>query len=154
MSVIHEYLKILKQKKKKDPVQPAVVVPQKNNVIAPRYLITGFILLFCLSVLSFLTNIKVSGPKVMETKVVEKTQDLPAPVPALNTDHAAGLEYSLKGIIYNAASPSAIINGKLVEKNGKIDDWRIVEISPSEVRMENTNNEAVLTLKLLSPSGQ
>jgi hypothetical protein len=149
MSVIYEYLKILEQKKKQNPPQPAapVPVPQSNNVVAPRYLITGFILLFCLSILSFLTNIKVSGPKVMETKVVEK-----APVP--NTEHAPVLEYSLKGIIYNAASPSAIINGKLVEKNGKIDDWRIIEISPSEVKMENTNNESVLTLKLPSPSGQ
>ncbi len=154
MSVIYEYLKILEEKKKQNPLQPVASVLQKNNVIAPRYLMGWLIFLSCALILSFLINIKGSGPKVIETKVVEKTQDLPAPVPALNTDHAAGLEYSLKGIIYNAASPSAIINGKLVEKNGKIDDWRIVEISPSEVRMENTNNEAVLTLKLLSPSGQ
>lgn len=154
MSVIYEYLKILEEKKKRNPVQPAAPVPQKNNVVAPPYLIRGFVLLCCVLILSFLINIKGGGPKVMETKVVEKAPDPPAPAPVPNTEHAPVLEYSLKGIIYNAASPSAIINGKLVEKNGKIGDWQVMEISPSEVKMENTNNESVLTLKLPSPSGQ
>ncbi len=72
----------------------------------------------------------------------------------LNNENASALEYSLKGIIYNPESPSAIINEQLVEKNGKIDDWQVVEISPSEVKLENTSNKSLLTLKLNLPSGQ
>lgn len=164
MSIIYDYLQLLEKKKKEggaqkqETVQPNAPVPQKKSLTILLYFAMGLVILACASILLFWKNIKFSGPKGAE-KVVNAQQNLNfAPqdfrAQSLNSENASVLEYSLKGIIYNAESPSAIINSQLVEKNGKIDDWQVMEISPSEVKLENTSNKSLLTLKLNSSSGQ
>lgn len=160
MSIIYEYLQLLEKKKKQNTPQPNAPVPisQKKKVSLQPYFIMTIVLIVGLSIFFSLKYITTSGSRWIE-KTAPSQQNLnftPQDFHAqgLNADNTSGLEYSLKGIIYNAESPSAIINSQLVEKNGKIDDWEVMEISPSEVRLENTSNKSLLTLKLNSPSGQ
>lgn len=155
MSILYDYLKILESKKKQD-APPAANAPvfQKNNVAKPPYFIMGFGLLACLLLLFFLINLKPKAVgRISARNIVNAGEDLKfAPTDSdaqdLNSDKISGLGYRLEGIIYNSDSPFAIINGKLIEKNGKIDDWQVIEISVSEVSLKNTDDNSLLTLKL------
>lgn len=161
MSILYDYLKVLEKKKKQEAAWPnaaPIPVPQKKSVTTLPYFVMGLVILACVSMLFFWKNIKFSGMTGAE-RVVNAKQNLnftpqDSHTQGLNTDNTSGLEYSLKGIIYNSESPCAIINGQLIEKNGKIDNWQVVEISPSEVKLENTSNKSLLTLKFNPSSGQ
>jgi hypothetical protein len=161
MSILYEYLKVLENKKGKDIIHFKAPVRQRKNPAAPPYLVVICVILGCALALFFYKNTMiVSAPK--ETKGITNYQQNSKFTPiksditgfANNDNNAPGIDYSLKGIIYNAESPSAIIDGKLVEKNEKIGDWQVMEISPSEVRLENPKNNSLLTLKLNSSSEQ
>jgi len=166
MSILYDYLKLVEKKKKEGAVHKQgatqadtpVPISQKKKVSLQPYFTMGIVLIVGLSFFFSLKYITASGPRRIEKAVLTQQnlnftpQDFRAQ--SLNSENASALEYSLKGIIYNAESPSAIINSQLVEKNGKVDDWQVMEISPSEVKLENTSNKSLLTLKLNSPSGQ
>lgn len=160
MSIIYDYLQLLEKKKKQNSSQPNAPVPisQKKKVSLQPYFIMTIVLIVGLSVFFSLKYITTSGSRWIEKTALTRQSLNYTPqdfrVQSLNHENASVLEYSLKGIIYNAESPSAIINSQLVEKNGKIDDWQVMEISPSEVKLENTSNKSLLTLKLNSSSGQ
>jgi hypothetical protein len=159
MSILYEYLKILEKKKEQDASRaPLTPVKQKRSISVWPYLIIGLAVFACVLILLFWEGLKGSLPKAKIEKTVIPQTEINPPAPDLNTPSPSldtavkpySPEYSLKGIIYNAESPSAIINGQLLEKNGKIDDWQVMEISPSEVKLENINNKSVLILKLNS----
>jgi len=156
MSILYDYLKILEKKKKEDgfvPDVPVAQVPQKNSVSVTRYFIAGLSIFVCVLILFFLNNIKEKFP-AETARVAVNHRDLnfiPRDLTAqegLSRGKSRNLDFSLKGIIFNTDSPSAIINSQLIEKNSKIDDWQVMEISPSEVKLENTSNKSLLTLKL------
>ncbi len=157
MSILYEYLKILEKKKEQNASRaPFTPVKQKKSISVWPYLIIGLAVFACALILFFWKGLKVSLPVAKVEKTVNPQKEINSPAQDLNTvslNTAAkpySPEYSLKGIVYNADSPSAIINGQLLEKNGKIDDWQVMEISPSEVKLENINNKSVLILKLSS----
>lgn len=56
--------------------------------------------------------------------------------------------YLLEGVIYDEQNPSAIINGKVLRKTDKIDDYTVVEISQDSVQLINRNDNKILTLYL------
>lgn len=156
MSILYDYLKILEKKKGISAACLQAPVQQKRSVALLPYFVIGFIFLIGLAILFFLINTKskVPAPPAVLEKINNSqggsnlvTQDSYG----LSSNNVSNLDYSLQGIIYNADSPSAIINGKLIEKNGKIGDWKVIEISPSEVEMENIKTNSLLTLKLNSP---
>lgn len=166
MSILYDYLKLVEKKKKEGAVHKQgatqadtpVSIPQKRKVNLWPYLAIGFVFIAGASLFLFFKNITTSSTRWIE-KTAPTRQNLSfAPQDSytqnLDKENASVLEYSLKGIIYNAESPSAIINSQLVEKYAKIDDWQVMEISPSEVKLENTDNKSLLTLKLNSSSGQ
>lgn len=113
-----------------------------------NYLAAGFVLFGCVLALLFLRGTMATQQNIKFLSINSNMPDLN------NDDNTLGQGYSLKGIIYNPDSPSAIINDKLVAKDSKIGDWQVVEISPSEVKLENPNNESLLTLKLNSSLAQ
>lgn len=144
MSILYDYLKVLEKKKREGVVSLEAPVKKNNIALMLNSLVASFILLGCVLALFLLKS-------TMATQQSIKFPSINSNMPALNKDDVV-LEqgYSLKGIIYNPDSPSAIINGKLVGKNTRIGDWQVVEISPSEVKLENASNESLLTLKLNS----
>jgi len=56
--------------------------------------------------------------------------------------------YLLEGVIYDEQNPSAIINGKVLRKTDKIDDYTVVDISQDSVQLINRKDNKVLTLYL------
>jgi hypothetical protein len=157
MSILYEYLKILEKKKEQNASHaPLTSVKQKRSINVWPYIIIGLAVFACVLILLFWENLKgsLAKAKVEKTAIVIPQKEVSPVVQDLNTTSFIAAakpyspEYSLKGIIYNAESPSAIINGQLLEKNNKIDDWQVMEISPSEVKLENTINKSVLILKL------
>ncbi len=161
MSILYDYLKVLEKKRAREaespeaPIRkPEAPMRQKKSLSAWPYLAMGFLFLFSILVsLLFFRNINILVKQPVTEKAVDSQQVLkPASqdIAGINSNNADGLDFSLKGIIYNANSPSAIINGKLVEKNAKIDDWLVMDISPTQVTLENSKNNSQLTLKLSS----
>lgn len=57
--------------------------------------------------------------------------------------------YALEGIIYGIGDSSAIINGRVLRKSDKIDDFVIREILQDSVKLINIENNQALTLELL-----
>jgi len=155
MSILYDYLKVLEKKGVRKGESPEVPILQKKSLSAWLYIATGFVFLFSVLVLLLFfrnTNTLIKQP------VAEKSgnsQQVLNPVSqdtaAINNNNTKGLDFSLEGIIYNAESPSAIINGRLVERNAKIGDWQVTDILPSEVKLENSKNSSLLTLKFNSP---
>ncbi len=151
MSILYDYLKVLEKKRGQRILDQQTAAGQKKTVIPPSYWRASFVFLAAvLIVFLFFRNAKNNQPKIAEK--IDTNQQSNSPIPkdsnSLVSNSDSTLDYSLNGIIYNSNFPFAIINGKLVEKNAKIGDWRVAEIYPSEVKLENINNNAVLTLKL------
>jgi len=162
MSILYDYLKVLEKKGVREaespqtPIrQPEVPIRQKKSLSAWFYLATGFLFLFSVLVLFLSFRSTNTLIKLPVTEKSNNSRQVLNPVSqdtvGINSNNAYGLDFSLKGIIYNADSPSAIINGRLVEKKAKIGDWQVTDISPSEVKLENSKNSSLLTLKLNSP---
>lgn len=57
---------------------------------------------------------------------------------------------TLEGIVYDVASPFVVINGKILERGGTIDDYTVLEISRNEVKLKNlsTNQNKRLILNV------
>jgi len=140
MSILYDYLKILEKKGARESESPKAPIGPKKSLNVWFYLAAGLALLLIKQAVTE----KAGNSQQILNSVSQDTA-------AINSNNA---DFSLKGIIYNAESPSAIINGMLVEKNARIGGWQVIDISSSEVKLKNTNNESVLTLKLLSSSGQ
>ncbi len=155
MSILYDYLKVLEKKGMREGENPQAPIRQKKSLSAWLYLATGLLFLFSVLVLLLFFRSKNNLIQQSVTEKAGNSQQVINPVSqdtvGINSNNAYGLDFSLKGIIYNAESPSAIINGRLVEKNAKIGDWQVTDISPSEVRLENSKNSSLLTLKLNSP---
>lgn len=161
MSILYDYLSVLEKKKSKESpavvspvvvaapaVSPRSVQPKKIAMVSPVFGV-GFIL-FVAAVVVFLNFDKiksflpVSLPKAVSLEISKPEAKS---FESVGVD-PLGLDLSLKGIVYNTDSPSAVIGGKLVGNGAKVGDWQVVEILPSEVKLENLKNKSLLTLKL------
>lgn len=56
--------------------------------------------------------------------------------------------YTLEGIVYDEAAPFAIINGKMLKKADKIDDFEVIDITAKTVELLNLKDNTKLTLSL------
>ena len=162
MSILYDYLSVLEKKKSKDSkdfkeskesavaVAPQVAVQQKTKSALPSsFLIGVLVLVSAVFLFTVFENIKNSLPKAAEkAKVSREIRKAPVEEPSSSVVDRPSLDYSLKGIIYNTDSPTAIIDGKLVGKGGRVGDWMVVEILPAEVHLENLKNSSLLTLKI------
>jgi hypothetical protein len=54
--------------------------------------------------------------------------------------------YTLEGIIYDEHNPSAIINGKILKKQDKIGDLKVINITPTTVELLNLKENTKFTL--------
>jgi hypothetical protein len=54
--------------------------------------------------------------------------------------------YILEGIIYDEKTPLAIINGKVLGKQERIDDLELISITPNSVELLNLNDKTKITL--------
>jgi len=150
MSILYDYLKVLEKKKGKAAVELQAPLQQKNK-FNPFYLLIGFTFLIGILALALsLRNIKSNPP--IASQNINSIQESVKPVRqdslTPNPSNVYNPEFYLKGIIYNSASPSAIINDKLVAKNEKIGDWLVIDISPTQVTLENPKNNSQLILKV------
>ena len=57
-------------------------------------------------------------------------------------------EYVLEGIIYNKENPIAVINGKILKKDGKIDRFLLRSIDVNSVELWNAEDNTILKLSL------
>lgn len=57
-------------------------------------------------------------------------------------------EYVLEGIIYNKENPIAVINGKILKKDGKIDRFILRSIDVNSVELWNAEDNTILKLSL------
>ena len=57
--------------------------------------------------------------------------------------------YILEGIIYDAESPSAIINGKVLKESDQIDEFTVIDITQNTAQLIDKKNGASLNLNLL-----
>ena len=61
------------------------------------------------------------------------------------------LDYlSLSAVIYSPTSCKAIVNGKILELGGSIDNKKVVAIRPEEVVLKDSQSEYILRLKKVS----
>jgi hypothetical protein len=56
------------------------------------------------------------------------------------------LRFILKGILWDAARPSAIINGEIVEKGGRIGPCMVLDIKPDKVLLNDGTRDLELRL--------
>jgi hypothetical protein len=156
MSILYDYLKVLEKKKGKAALELQAPVQQKNKFSLFYFTIGLAFLIGILALALFLGNIKSNAIGVSQkiNNIPESAKPVAQNSISASPNNAYGVDYSLKGIIYNSDSPSAIINDKLVSKNAQIGDWLVIDISPAQVTLENPKNSSQLTLKLNSPSGQ
>ncbi len=56
-------------------------------------------------------------------------------------------EFKLQGIFYSLRDPSAIINGRTIHPNDRIDGARVVSITSSSVTLDIQNQRKVLTVR-------
>ncbi len=65
---------------------------------------------------------------------------------------AAGLadkifnRYAIEGIVYDEEDPYAVINGEIVGKNDKLDNFIVIDITENTVELLNPENNTKLTL--------
>jgi hypothetical protein len=71
----------------------------------------------------------------------------PTPVPHPAAPPIAFSDVKLQGIFFASDSPSAIINGKLVQVNDKFNGISVIEIKSSSVTLEYKNQRKTLTLR-------
>ncbi|MDD5044323.1 MAG: hypothetical protein PHU91_04935 [Candidatus Omnitrophica bacterium] len=54
--------------------------------------------------------------------------------------------YIIEGIIYSSKEPLAIINGRILKKNDKIDEFEVRDISPNSVELVRPSDNTSLNL--------
>lgn len=149
MSIIYEALKKVERQGKqqgqpvqlKDKSQAAQRVPGLFLVSGVVAAVVLFAIWYSPKVFKALRHD--AGVGIKDRQGGEETPALPA-LPAAPT----APNYTLEGIIYNQDNPLAIINGLILKKQEKIDDWEVINITPNEVEMMNTRDKTICKLGL------
>lgn len=56
--------------------------------------------------------------------------------------------YILEGIIYEDKNSSVIINGMLLKLNERIDNWKVIKVTPTGAELKNIKDNSTLSLSL------
>ncbi|MBU9889797.1 MAG: hypothetical protein KTQ49_08030 [Candidatus Omnitrophica bacterium] len=143
MSIVYEYLKQIQQQKEPGTFVPLEKVAEQNGKWWPPlpalgvWVLTGVVVLG--SVFWMVSRSGDSGPRgALSSRVRPFARAASVTTPG----------YVLEGIIYNPDQPFAIVNGKMLERNGQIDDLVVTAITPSAVSLKHLKDQTDLTLKL------
>jgi hypothetical protein len=166
MSLINDALKRAREKQRNNPPSGAPPLPP---VESPARGGTGWILaaaaILFLAAASLILGPALVGHKTPPT-VAAKSPEIPAPPPAeaapapatntlpppatnTNPPPAAPVEQlpRLQGVIFNAASPLAIVNGKTVGVGDRVGDFQVKQILKSSVIIQRPDgSQKTLTI--------
>lgn len=87
----------------------------------------------------------VTAPSQPSPQPVASTVAPLAPIPPSAEDLAFN-DLKLQGIFYSSGNPSAIINGQLTHVSQQVNDFRVLDISPTTVTLEYHSHRRILTL--------
>jgi HD-like signal output (HDOD) protein len=94
-------------------------------------------------------TVEAPAPAAVPAHSAAAPKPSPAPAPAAPPDRArASLDaMKLQAIFFTSQHPSALINGKMAGVNQKIEDCRVLDISPSTVTLACEDRRKVLSLR-------
>ncbi len=153
MSSIHEALKKAATDREKTVVQNKMengtinMGETENNVknienMKVLFLLIAVIVVFSVGIVRVaLANkwISFSKKPVIVTRVTK---------PPIPDEKIIKEPYVLNGVIEDGANSMAIINGKVLKLNDKIDSWQVKNISTREVSLANSLDEQNMVLKI------
>lgn len=76
----------------------------------------------------------------------EMERHTPAPTPA-STSAAAPLSYVVSGILWDAQTPSAVVNGRLVGPGDDLGGWKVIEIQKTHVILSDGTTTQTLKVE-------
>lgn len=163
MSIISDALKKAQEEKNKNKGSiPVVNLPikeegsKKKNDTKTLKILAVVLILAALSALGLVKFGKATAPKKQKHPVskieyaptsIQDTAEVtaPAPEPPENIPEEE-LQLELTGILFDAASPLAIINGSMVRRGDRINDAKIIEIEPQRVKLNYRGKELFISL--------
>ena len=142
MSIVYEYLKQIQQQK--EPLKAATKRgahgergSQFPYAAVSMWVLIGLVVLVAICLMVPRSRTQSSLINVYKPKEMSAARISPP-----------GAGYVLEGIIYNPAHPFAIINGQMIERNGRIDDFVVTSITPNAVSLKNSKDNTGRTLQL------
>lgn len=162
MSIIYDALKKAEDSKKEKPnmadfpikssrkknIAPALIISLlviAGVVKGSLYLIANFDQLK--KNISGKITVKSNSSQPQNAPVAMVTpKEVPAVSSAVVSLASSGGQYNLEGIVYDGQTPLAIINGKMVAKDDKIDNWQVISITASDVELLNLNDNTKQSL--------
>jgi len=148
MSQINDALKRAKQSQSPNP--PGGIPPLSPIEPAPagrsRWIFICALLLFIAAVCFFAGPLacdhKASPPPATNAPVAV-TPPPPPPPPVTNTAPAPAPLPKVQGIVYDATHPMAIVNGKSVQPNDRVGDYRVVTIARDRVTFQKRDGSTL-----------
>lgn len=158
MSIIYDALKKVENKKsntnapasKESSQTPSI---NKNNPRGKRFFVY-LLIAFLVVIFSFLAVKNISKKDNAKSRdknrhsAMPVTKNIAATSLAPSKDVVTYPLYTLEGIVYDSEAPVAIVNGKMVKKADRIDDFEVTEINPAEVKLRNIKDGTTLLLSL------
>ena len=157
MSIIYEALKKVEERKdiSHPPVAPKVANPEakKKKQPIPKKKNTTLILIFAfflfLAIFFIDNNLRFrlmsSGPIGESTELSKANKT--ATVPSVTAEKVYN-GYVLEGIMYDEEEPSAIVNGRVIKRNDKIDNFVVTDITQNSVELTDSQTNEVSLLSL------
>ena len=167
MSVIYEALKKIEDGKKprfvyKPGGNTKGLISNKKRFFLLLSLLAAVSLFFVFEGSVLINKKLVRGPRDIQQQyqpshdfragiVLDETLE-PEPVAApkrIKSKKLTSNEYALEGIVYDEKDPFAIINGRVLKRNDKIDTFIITAIGKESVELTSVDEETILNLELL-----
>jgi len=141
MSIVYEYLKQIQQLKEPSKTVENEYSQKEKKVRIPYAAVSMWVVIGFVALVSVYLMIP-GGSRALVMNIYQ-----PKERPAVRTSSTqAG--YVLEGIIYNPDHPFAVINGQMIENNGRIDDFVVMAITPNTVSLKNLTDRSERTLQL------
>ena len=133
MSIIYEALKRLEK------APQASKSPQKNRKIILFVILSAVFIVF---IVLPRKNAKYSSPssRINKKKIVHRSSR------AARKRYPSG-RYVLEGVIYDGQVPRAVINGRLLKQNDKIDNYELIAINSEQAELFDSSSQTKLILE-------
>jgi len=152
MSQINDALKRAKQSQSPNPpggippLSPVEPSPAGNS----RWIFISLLLLFIVAACIFAGPLacdhKAPPPPVTNAPVVVAPPAPPPPAPVTNAAPAPAPLPKVQGIVYDPVHPMAIVNGKSVQANDRVGDYRVVTIARDRVTFQKRDGSVVAVM--------
>jgi len=149
MSTLYDALKKAEIKNAKEQQQrPAVVRSQSDDDVRKKKQVLLVLVLVFIFVSVVYFRVAQAKKEARSKKIaLEKRKTALKPVVVPVTRIRQPGEYVLEGVIYSD-DPAAVINGKLLRSEEKIDNLVVKSISPNSVELLKTEDNSIITLKM------